>query len=740
MHDGQTELVDRCEYIVTQRDEAYALRSKKDPRDIRILDPACGSGHFLLYAFDLLIPIYEEAYRDSETPGSEATGKALVADYPSFDALHRELPGLILANNLHGIDIDPRCAQIAQLALWMRAQRAFRDFGIGRDERPRIRRSNIVVAEPMPGERLLQQEFIGSLSKDVGELVARVFDRMRLAGEAGSLLKIEEDIQHAIRDIYGVTGELFLESDQSRWRTSEHSLRGALERYGSDAQFGISYRRRLFAEDTVRGLGLVDLLQQHYDVVLMNPPFGRVSESSREYLYRVLPVSSQDLLAAFVERFSLLLCDGGRLGAITSRLALFQDTSGGLAGGMASRINVPIRALADLGYGVLDSALVEAAAYVTERSQSTMSRLFFVADMTGTRDKEEALRNSISNNTFRDSTPFLKIPGRPIAHNAAPALLELFATLPSVTEAGYRASSGAETGDNFRYLRCFWEIPIGTISSLKIWTFIAKGGEYTPWISDVHLVMDYSLIEFARRSADIDLYGQPGITWTGRTTSNASFRVLPSGCIPTRMGQLLWKDGFPVGALATLGYLNSTPALAALEIAVGGGDASVAGSAARHFLVAHVRSMPFMANDGLTEVVGKLYATLSQERHDETSPRYAGIFLPTAPTLMRHLMRGQPKRSDASSALGFYGRALRGEYFSLPAGIRLRGIKQRSKSGMYHSSKRHRRLDPTLYRVLTRSALMQLNLLWSGIFLQGEPSTRGCQTEKRIVRHLLGHT
>ena len=72
----------------------------------------------------------------------------------------KAVPGLILAHNLHGVDIDPRCAQIAQLALWMRAQKAYRDFGIGRAERPQIRRSNIVVAEPLVADEQTAKEFV----------------------------------------------------------------------------------------------------------------------------------------------------------------------------------------------------------------------------------------------------------------------------------------------------------------------------------------------------------------------------------------------------------------------------------------------------------------------------------------------------------------------------------------------------------------------------------------------------
>ena len=87
-------------------------RPLKDPRDIRLLDPACGSMHFGLYAFDLFEVIYEEAWADEQSPASEVTGKTLREDYPTLERLRAEIPGLILRHNLHGIDIDPRAVQI----------------------------------------------------------------------------------------------------------------------------------------------------------------------------------------------------------------------------------------------------------------------------------------------------------------------------------------------------------------------------------------------------------------------------------------------------------------------------------------------------------------------------------------------------------------------------------------------------------------------------------------------------
>src|SRR5207244_7721266 len=131
-------------------------------------DPACGSGHFLLYSFDLLLAIYEEAWSaEGPAPNSEATGRSLREDYPNLADLRRAMPALIIELNLHGVDIDPRCAQIAALALWLRAQRAYTDVGVPPQQRPPVRRTHIVVAEPMPGDASLVDEFAGELDPPV---------------------------------------------------------------------------------------------------------------------------------------------------------------------------------------------------------------------------------------------------------------------------------------------------------------------------------------------------------------------------------------------------------------------------------------------------------------------------------------------------------------------------------------------------------------------------------------------
>ncbi|MFC4006013.1 Eco57I restriction-modification methylase domain-containing protein [Nonomuraea purpurea] len=355
MRGTDTAFADRCEYLVRKPGERIAPRPKKDPRDIRVLDPACGSGHFLLYAFDLLTTIYEEAYGDLESPASEVTGRPLVEDYPTLEALRQAIPGLVLSHNLHGVDIDPRCAQIAQLALWMRAQRAYRDFGIGRAERPQIRRSNIVVAEPLVADDQVASDFVERLDdKELARTFNELVDALALAGDLGLLLPIESGSSQPLAPGY----------EHDLLTPPKERLHEALSRFVADPATRTSIRRRLFADDATHGLGLLSIADQRYDAVLMNPPFGACSAIAKTTFERYYPDTKKDVYAAFVQRGIGLLGSRGRLGAITSRSGFFLSSFRDWRKEILQSIAHPV-VVADLGYGVLD-AMVETAAYCLE--------------------------------------------------------------------------------------------------------------------------------------------------------------------------------------------------------------------------------------------------------------------------------------------------------------------------------------------------------------------------------------
>jgi 23S rRNA G2069 N7-methylase RlmK/C1962 C5-methylase RlmI len=138
-----------------------------------------------------------------------------------------------------------------------------------------------------------------------------------------------------------------------------------VEQYAREASAQQQTRRRLFAGDTVQGLGLLELAQKKFDVILMNPPFGAVSLSAKSEFEESYQRAKKDIYAAFVERGIGLLHPRGMLGAITSRTGFF------LSSFQRWREEVlltkaPPAVFADLGYGVLDGALVEVAAYCLE--------------------------------------------------------------------------------------------------------------------------------------------------------------------------------------------------------------------------------------------------------------------------------------------------------------------------------------------------------------------------------------
>jgi len=358
MRGTNTVLAERCEYMVQKPGEAFAPREKKDPRDMRVLDPACGSGHFLLYAFDLLLAMYEEAYTDSASPKSVATGKTLTADYPSLDALRKALPGLVLAHNLHGVDIDPRCAQIAQLALWMRAQKANRDFGIGRGERAQIRRSNIVVAEPLVADEQIAKEFVAKLGDvELEGVFISLVESLSFAGDLGLLLRVEQLVARQTKR--GQSGDLF---------APEERIRAALGRFTSDERSRASARHRLFADDTTHGAALLSVAEKKFDAVLMNPPFGAGSLHAKKAYERAYPRTKNDIYAGFVERGIELLAHRGRLGAITSRTGFFLSSFQEWREEIVLKTAPPI-IVVDLGSGVLDSAMVQTAAYCLEAAR-----------------------------------------------------------------------------------------------------------------------------------------------------------------------------------------------------------------------------------------------------------------------------------------------------------------------------------------------------------------------------------
>jgi len=622
MTQGQTRLKDQCRYMVRRPSEIFLKegeiapetpsqeglgqneilkqpvyithRPMKDPREIRLLDPACGSMHFGLYAFDLYEAIYSEAWELEEKLGSEAFSrdegmKSLHETYTDKDALLRDIPRLVIECNIHGIDIDPRATQIAGLSLWLRAQRAWHDQGVKAVDRPRITRGNIVCAETMPGSPEMLQEFTESLKLPVlRELVKSVFEKMELAGEAGSLLKIDEEIRSSIEEakkawekIQGRPRELFSAeelnkvSDQPEltalekslttgkkltrdfWESAEEQVLEALKRYAEQAD-SESVQKRLFADDAAKGFAFIDLCRKSYDAVVMNPPFGSFSKQWSAQSREAYPNSYNDILGAFVERFLSKLNPLGRIGAITSRTCFF------LTSFKEWRLNVvlqqsAIRVIADFGQGVMDNAMVEAAAYVFEKSPSSERAIFIRALVENKRQETlfqsiDQLRTGIlgGNTHYPAISQFQILTDGPFVYWSSPKALGSLAAWPTLKESAGDVRQGLATADDPRFARAIWEAPYENRrfkANGKAWTPYIKSGASQPWFSPITLLVNWggeaaelwnnlnsqgkvrSNIWMLREAIE-RFFFKPGFSWTRRAVRFIPY-VVPEGCIPS---------------------------------------------------------------------------------------------------------------------------------------------------------------------------------------------------------------
>ena len=638
MTQGQTGLKESCKYLVRRPNEIFLqpgekiqeddepsedlsqeellkqpvyipFRHLKDPREIRMLDPACGSMHFGLYAFDLFYTIYEEAWEMEENgqwPLAEnaSDSHTLHDSYECQKELLQDIPRLIIEHNIHGVDIDPRAVQIAGLSLWLRAQRNWQDQGVKLIDRPQVRRSNIVCAEPMPGEKDLLQDFANSLKPNVlGQLVKIIFEKMELAGEAGSLLKIEEEIVDAIEEAREEFNRELLRRKKSEgflpgmapdkqqtslfdfadlpdktkfWQTAEQQILDALQDYAEHAEGSESTRRRLFADDAAKGFAFIDLCRKRFDVVLMNPPYGTGAKDTKSILSTHYPSSWIEVYICFCER-AIQLCQMGIIGALTSRTWMYLQKF------IVFRKMVLQKSLCscliDLGPGVLDTATVETAAWIfhsniqkkqaitffsvekdTEKADSTIKKIKQI--VSGILDKDSFIRLS---KDFIDK-------GNCSVSYKASIDQSLFRI---AGENYYQAKPGLGTRDDFRFARLRWEVPPPGLLNGK-WACAVFGGQQNQFYADQIMVVNWahngkemkSFIAARYGSAsrsiiNTNLYFKSGITYQ-YTGSVFKAHVLHDGAIITMAGQGLYPknndDIFPL-----LGVLNSSNATKALK-------------------------------------------------------------------------------------------------------------------------------------------------------------------------------
>lgn len=487
------------------------------PEDISLCDPACGSGHILVYAFELLAKMYlERGYRE------------------------REIPGLVLSKNLHGMEIDPRAAQIARLALAMCARGLDRRF-FGRGVR-----ADIAVLAPVAlGEGDVPQ---GSAleKKDLLDALAHL-------DEVGSLLAPAEGDLAAIREAIDLTG-------------------GGL--------FGSSSKEKL-----QRALSTCETLARRHDCVVANPPYMGSSSFGpfmSRWVKKNYPDVKSDLCTCFIERGFNLAKDRGYAAMITMQswmfLGSFEKMRSSLIG---SKSILSMLHLGPRAFDAIGGEVVNVTADVVYNGRAACEGAYVrLVDINGSEAKRQKALEAIQNPGCgwfyrRDAETFRQIPGTPIAYWASEVTYEAFSANEKIREHAW-GCNGMTTGENDRFLRLWFEV--GSSSSEycsssaaeakrsgATWFPYNKGGDFRKWYGNEEWVIDWK--DDGKRARD---YGHlvprsqkymflPEITWSKISSGKAAFRYKDKGHLFDVAGLCLFPNEEKAD-LSLLAFCNSSVA------------------------------------------------------------------------------------------------------------------------------------------------------------------------------------
>jgi hypothetical protein len=611
--DPSTPLLDQLPLLI---DPPIQRGAPLDLAEVKVLDPACGSGHFLIGCYDVL----EAAWDLAGVPPEEAAARIIPC--------------------LWGIDIDPRAVQVAQTAVIFRARRS-----CGRAPLPP---PNVICARALPEDPSAWAAAQVGLSDDLRLLVDAMRAALRDAPLLGPLLKAEQLLALEIRRTVTLSDEaddnLFAAAGiaHDAFGTAERAVIAALQRAADSTS--ASPAERLLAADASDAVRFVEAVRNRYDAVLMNPPFGEPVASTKDYLraaYPWIPTRDYNLLAAFVGRGLGLCKPEGYLGAITSRTGMFLKTF------EAWRTEVflgnRLVAVADLGSGVMEDALVEAATYVLAPAYDPGADPSVFVRLLKDADRPAALSAAVSADRRGEPDPrvfrvpiadFAAIPGSPVAYWMGAPIRRLFADLPELEGTGGEARVGVQTGDDFRFVRLFWEVNPRQIArnredtrSGKGWVPFAKGGEYSPYWADIHLALEWrddgeGVRNYpGARPQNTQYFFRAGLTWPERTTSGFGPRVLPAGSAFSHVGYGCFPFERP---LAMLAYLNSRLVRALMDFLTSAGEGTSSGTAARHYLVGLVQVLPWpgigvhaSVLEGIVQDVIRTFQ--ARDLHDETT-------------------------------------------------------------------------------------------------------------------------
>lgn len=569
---------EQCRYMIRRPGEPLEERKLKEPTEILSLDPTCGSMHFGLYLYE----VYEYIYMDAWDHQPSLLQK--YREIHTRESFRREVPKLILENNIYGCEIDPRALQIAALSLWLRAQKSYSQMELDAAERPLITRSNLVLAEAMPGNKRLLKGLMDEFDKPMQRLLTTIWNKMKYVGEAGLLFKMEKEISDDIEYLrknwskvnQNRNANIFdseerraeiAAANEARTELRHHKdeffeeiaerLQTALQELSSRLSEEEGYENALFSEDATRGFAFIELCQKRFDCIVMNPPFGEGSEHTSLYMNDNYPAWSKNLVCAFFDRMQEMLDDEGKLGAIFDRTVMIKSSYEAFR-----RRNLCgfITACADTGWGVLDAS-VETSTLVLNKLSSDVEGVFMNVQDVNPEEKNENLQVLIRTyNRGEDakwiyvakSIDFTNLPNTTIGYYFEENTLYLF-KYPKFFERGFDSKKGHDLSANI-YPRLFYEV-----IETDDFSLMYNGGGFTlfyfPYRDATKFVEDIIRSDSGCNIRSLHLQRQ-GMIGFGKRGDILDAHILKKGMIFTREGIGLPNISVTEG-YATLSYLNS---------------------------------------------------------------------------------------------------------------------------------------------------------------------------------------
>jgi hypothetical protein len=507
-----SKLCEKWPYFV--KDQDLKPREPRPVKSLTFLDPACGSGHFLLVAFDLFVQMYEEESR-----------LAQIGKIPKdWVAPKEKIATTILESNLHGIDIDLRSVQLSWLVLYLRMREHQDSCGA---PKTLPRKVNLVAAD---ASLLNTPEFISWCEERFKQepyainIIKGITGRLRNLPEIGSLAKPEEDLKELIRRekerllsawkkekqpqqeflfkelLTPAQKELPYEkiTDEQFWDGVLRRITKALDEYYRKASERGDTRAQVMAHEASKGFGFLELCNKRYDVVATNPPYmgsKNMGNELKEYVQSVYPEGKRDLYAAFIQRNREWLDERGIVAMVTQQSWMFLRSFAKMRESIFRETSVQTAAhLGPGGFSEISGEVVNCILFTIENFKLSDEHRFVafnLTDLRSPRQKDECLIQALSvesnSRKFnRKQILISKIPEAPFSYWIPETFSNRLADSSTYMKEILFITKGIRTRDDKRFVRMVWEI-----SNFERWVPFSKGGSYFKWFGNDRWMIDW---------------------------------------------------------------------------------------------------------------------------------------------------------------------------------------------------------------------------------------------------------